>query len=155
MHPQVQSNWCWSAVGTSVAQFFHSGTTWNSQCQLAAAELGATCCPDGTNPGTCNVPWYLDRTLTRTGNYNTYGSGAATVAQIQTEINGGRPLGVRIGWLGGGGHFLVVTGFSNSGAVDYVTVQDPIYATSTLTYSAFCSSYQSTGSWTHSYWTKP
>jgi hypothetical protein len=155
MFPQEQSNWCWSAVALSVSQFYNAASTWMSQCQVASSGLGVGCCPSGSNLGNCDVPWYLDRALTLTNNYNTNAAAPATVPQIQAEIAGVRPLGVRIGWSNGGGHFLCVTGWSTVAGVDYVTVEDPIYAQSTLPYSSFCSNYQGSGAWTHSYWTQP
>jgi len=154
MYLQEQSNWCWSAVSVSVAQYYNPGTPWKSQCDLASAELGLTCCPAGSTPG-CNVPWYLDQALTRTNNYKTYAAGAATTAQIQSELGLLRPLGVRIAWSGGGAHFVILSDYFSSASIDYVTVEDPIFAQSTLTYAAFCSAYQGSGSWSHSYWTHP
>jgi hypothetical protein len=109
----------------------------------------------GSNAGGCNVPWYLDRALQRTNNYDRIAAGAAAFNDVETEINSGRPLGVRIGWSGGGGHFVSITGYSSSAATDYVTVDDPIYGHSTLPYSTFCTNYQGSGSWTHSYWLQP
>jgi hypothetical protein len=154
MQAQLQSNWCWSAVTTSVSHFFNGGSAW-TQCSLASTELGLACCPVGSNPGGCNVPWYLDRALQQTNNFNRIVAGAAAFTDVETEINSTRPLGVRIAWLGGGGHFVSITGYSSSAATDYVTVDDPIYGHSTLLYSALCTNYQGNGSWTHSYWTQP
>ncbi len=154
MYRQEQANWCWSAVAVSVSQFYSAASPWNSQCQLASQELGRTCCPAGNDPH-CDVPWYLDRALTRTNNYNTFGSGAAPFAGVQTEVSSGRPLGVRIGWSGGGGHFVVLSGYSTTATNQYVTVEDPIFMQSTLTYAAFCTTYQGSGVWTHSFWTQP
>jgi hypothetical protein len=113
MHAQQQSNWCWAAVGTSVAQFY-TPSSWPQQCDLASQELGQTCCPAGTNPSACDVPWYLDRALQRVGHLKTWANGAQPMATIQGEINGNRPLGVRIGWSSGGGHFVALSGYSSS-----------------------------------------
>jgi hypothetical protein len=154
MQAQQQSNWCWAAVSASVAVFYSAATAWAQQCQVASAELGQTCCPAGVNPGACNVPWYLDRSLTRVGHLNNWAGAPATMAQIQTEINAGRPLGARIGWASGGGYFVVLSGYS-ARAGNFVTVDDPIYGHSTLPLATFQSSYQGSGSWTHSYWTRP
>jgi hypothetical protein len=72
---------------------------------------------------------------------------------VRTEIDGGRPLGVRIGWSGGGGHFVIVEGYKPC-PEQRVAIDDPWYGASDLTYNAFVSSYQGTGSWTHSYTTE-
>jgi hypothetical protein len=153
MHPQEQSNWCWAAVGVSVARFFNSSTIWQEQCDLTSQELVQVCCPTGTNPTGCNVPWYLDQALIRVGHYNPYQSRAASLNEIRAEIDSNRPLGVRIAWSSGGGHFVVVSGYSTSPVGDMVTIEDPVYGQSILLLSTFTTAYQGSGSWTHSYWT--
>lgn len=126
MQTQQQGNWCWAAVGVSVAQFYSATTAWSQQCHLAAQELSLTCCPPGSNAA-CDVPWYLDRTLQRVGHYNTWAAGPQGIAAIRGEIDANRPLGCRIGWNSGGGHFVVLSGYATSTAGDFVTVDDPFY----------------------------
>ena len=152
MQPQEQANWCWAAVSASVAQFYSAVTSWLQQCDVASAELSKVCCPVGSNVD-CDVLWYLDRALARVGHFNTWRSGTATIAETRNEIDNNRPLGARIGWSSGGGHFVVISGYSTSAAGDFVTIDDPIYARSTLLMSNFQSAYQGRGSWTHTYWT--
>jgi hypothetical protein len=77
------------------------------------------------------------------------------MASIRGEIDGNRPLGARIGWSGGGGHFVVLGAYATSPAGDFVTVEDPLFGPSTLPLSTFQSSYQGSGTWTHTYWTQP
>jgi hypothetical protein len=80
----------------------------------------------------------------------------STVASFQAvddEIDGGRPLGIRVAWSGGGAHFLSVIGYLE-GATNYVAVDDPIYGKSDLTYATLETSYQGSGTWTHSYYTQ-
>jgi len=126
MQPQTQSNWCWAATSTSVSIFYYTASTW-TQCKVANGELGHTDCCNSPVPSPCNVPWYLDRALQRTGNFQSMVTGPITFASINGEISGGRPVGVRIGWSGGGGHFVVIYGCSRVGAVEYVDIDDPIY----------------------------
>jgi hypothetical protein len=154
MYSQEQDNWCWSAVAVSVAQHYNSATTWTRQCDVASHELAKTCCPPGSNTA-CDVPWYLDQALTRVGHYNTWASGTLTLDEIRAEIDVNHPVGARIGWSGGGGHFVVISGYSRSSAGEFVTIDDPIFGHSILTLATFTSAYQSTGNWTHSYWTQP
>ena len=154
MHQQLQSNWCWAAVATSVSLFYDALSPWNSQCDLASSELSLVCCPVGSNIA-CDIPYYLDRALAKTNNYNVYAGGAASLAQIQAEIDAGRALGVRIGWSGGGGHFVVISGYAVTAAGNLITIEDPINNQSTLSYAVFQTAYLGTGSWTHSYWTQP
>jgi len=150
MKNQLQTNWCWAAVTASVADFYRN-QGW-TQCRVVNDQLAqSTCCSDGS-AGACNAPWYLDQALDRVGNLWYYAPGPLAWGQIQSEIDGGWPIGVRIGWMSGGGHFVAVSGYSNQSVVD---VQDPWYGRSSVDYVQFRSSYRGTGQWTHSYWTTP
>lgn len=153
MQGQQQTQWCWAANATSVAAFYDPSTTW-TQCGLVNDELGqSTCCSNGGSSA-CNKPWYLDKALQRVGHLDTWSSGAATFGDVRTEIDSGRPLGVRIGWSGGGGHFLMIDGYLDD-TTHRVAVDDPWFGASDITYATLVSSYQGSGSWTHSYETQP
>lgn len=145
---QEQTNWCWAAVAVGVAARY--GAAWQ-QCNIASLELGQHCCPAGTNPGACNVPYYLDRALSRVDHFATMITGVASLSpQVITEINANRPMGVRIGWAGGGGHFIAIAGYSTNGG-QFVDVEDPWYSASTVAYTVLQNAYKGTGSWTHTY----
>lgn len=105
-------------------------------------------------PSACNVPWYLDKALTRTNNFVSMMGGQASFEQVRDEIDAGRPVGVRIGWNGGGGHAMVIYGYTLVVGVEYFDIDDPIYGKSHLTVSEFASNYQGSGTWTHTYFTK-
>jgi hypothetical protein len=154
MEAQTQTNWCWAATAKSVSHFYWFFSPW-TQCKIVNAELGRSDCCNGTVPSPCNVPWYLDRALTRTNNYVSI-TGAVTFDQVRAEIDAGRPVGARIGWNGGGGHFMVIYGYSHVFITgqSYFDIDDPIYGKSHLRVSEFSSNYQSSGSWTHTYFTK-
>ena len=153
MQHQQQSNWCWAATATSVGLFYEPASGW-TQCTVANDELGRTdCCGSGAS-GACNVYGFLNQALTVVGRLDHYGSGVASVAQIETEVTFARPLGIRVAWSGGGAHFLCIMGQYNVGGVDYVTVDDPIYGRSNVPYTTLQTAYQGTGSWTHTYYTK-
>lgn len=153
MQAQTQTNWCWAATATSVSHFYWFLSTW-TQCKVANGELGHSDCCNSPVPSPCNVPWYLDRALTRTKNFVSIMSGQATFQQVRDEINAGRPVGARIGWSGGGGHFMVIYGYSRIAGTEYFDIDDPIYGKSHLTVADFSSNYQGSGSWTHTYFTK-
>src|SRR4051794_4590811 len=75
MQPQQQNNWCWAAVSVSVALLQAALPAWQ-QCQVVSQELGnATCCTNGSS-AVCDVPWYLDRALTRVGHLKTWSAGS-------------------------------------------------------------------------------
>ena len=149
---QQQTNWCWSACATSASLFYAPTSTW-AQCKLVSAELAVgTCCQDGSSAA-CNQPYYLNRALTRTGNLAAMRAGRLAWNDLRTEIVAGRPVMARVGWSGGGGHFVVLTGYrwiSGRAAVD---IQDPWSGSSTLPVDDFAGNYKGSGTWTHTYLT--
>lgn len=152
MQAQTQSNWCWAATATSVSRFYRSWSSW-TQCGVANGELGLTTCCNSPVPGACNVPWFLDRALTRTDNYVSIG-GPLSFTDVEQELKAGRVVGARIGWSGGGGHFMVIYGAVRIGSRRYFQIDDPIFGKSQLTVANFSNNYQGSGSWTHAYRTK-
>ena len=152
MEAQTQSNWCWAATATSVSHFYWLLSTW-TQCLIASGELPPNNCCTSPVPIPCNIPWYLDRALTRTNNFVSI-TGTVSFQTVCDEIDAGRPVGARVGWSGGGGHFMVIYGYSSVGGTNYFDIDDPIYGKSHLTVAAFSSSYQGSGAWTHTYFTK-
>lgn len=151
MQHQQQTNWCWAAVSTSVALFYDPASSW-TQCAVANGELGRNdCCGTGAS-GPCNVYGFLGSSLTRVGHFDHSTGSSSTFATVRTEINAGRPLGVRTAWSGGGAHFLCIIGYRVF--EEMLAVDDPWYGKSDVDYATFGSSYQGSGSWTHSYFTQ-
>jgi hypothetical protein len=68
---------------------------------------------------------------------------------VTDEIGGGHVLGVRIGWNGGGGHFVMVAGYDPNG--EMLEIRDPWWGDSSVAYEGFPDTYQGHGNWTHSY----
>ncbi len=148
VQPQQQSEWCWAAVTASVAGYYQQ-LGW-TQCGVVNATRGVgSCCQSGSS-ASCNQPWYLDQSLTKIGDLAQMVQQYLPWSQLVSEIDAGRPVGVRIGWTNGGGHFIAVDGYSATGVVD---VQDPWYGHSSVDYQTFVSAYQGAGSWTDSYLT--
>lgn len=157
IQPQQQTEWCWSAVAVSVSHFYNSGSGW-IQCDVVNNELGQTTCCQGGATRQCNKPWYLDAALRQTGNLDHVSSGSLPFPQVTSEVSKQKPLGVRIGWAGGGGHFVAVTGYDDSDPVNqlvYVSDPDPGTGPSWVSYNTLVSGYQGSGSWTDCYFTKP
>lgn len=159
MESQQQTNWCWAAVAVSVATFY--GTTQPSsspwtQCALANAELNQTaCCANGAS-ASCNKYWTLDTSLTQVGHLAAPTIvGTIPPADVEVEMAGNRPVGARIGWYGGGAHFVVISGYDDSSGTAAVDVEDPYYGPSVLLdFNTFSTAYQSgAGQWTHTYLT--
>lgn len=153
MEMQTQSNWCWAATSVSVSKFYWKFSGWD-QCEVANAELGLSNCCDSPVPSACNVPWYLDRALTRTNNFVSI-DGPVSYEDVRSQLQSGRVVGARVGWSGGGGHFMVIYGCSISAGIQFFDIDDPIYGKSSVAVSTFQSSYQGSGTWTHTYFTKP
>jgi Papain-like cysteine protease AvrRpt2 len=153
MQPQPASNWCWAAAANSVSHFYWFRSTW-TQCTIVNAELNRNDACNTPIPAGSNVPWYLDRALDRTNNFVSINGGQAAFAQIRAEIDAGRPVGARIGWNGGGGHFMMIYGYTTWFGREYVDIDDPIYGKSHLTLGDFSTNYQGSGTWTHYYITK-
>ena len=152
MQAQTQSNWCWAATATSVSLFYWFLSAW-TQCKVASAELGRTDCCNSVVPDACNATWYLSKALQRTQNLVS-NTGVVSFEEVTAEIDAGRPVGARVGWSGGGGHFMVIYGYSIVGLTRYFDIDDPIYGKSHITVSTFSSNYQGSGSWTDTYFTK-
>ena len=157
MKRQNKMNWCWAAVSSSVVDFFdahkHSVTT---ECSIAthclSKETGRqlSCCDD-SQP--CNRDFRLDQALETTGHLNKVEAGTLTFAQIQAEIEAGRPVGVRVEWMvEKTGHFLAITGYDSTPAhPEQVLVDDPFYGPARVPFDQFKEKYLGEGVWTHTY----
>jgi len=152
MQHQQQTNWCWAAVSTSVALYYDPLSNW-TQCTVANGELGRSdCCGTGASTS-CNVYGYLDSALSRVGHLDHMDGSVAGFQAVDDEIDAGRPVGIRVAWSGGGAHFLAIIGYLED-VQNYVAVDDPIYGKSDVSYDTLRTSYQGSGTWTHSYYTK-
>ena len=158
MEAQLQTNWCWAAVATSVSKYFdplHSPWT---QCEVVNRELGeTTCCQDGSTTA-CNRPWYLEKAMDRVQHPVQWSGGYASVSDIMDMVGLNKPLSIRIGWLSNGqptgsGHFVVIDGYAIRSGTAYIDVEDPILGASTYEYTELQMKYNNgNGIWTHSYY---
>lgn len=151
-HIQEQTNWCWAAVSTAVDHYYNSSSP-NTQCSVANGTLGRNdCCGVGAS-GPCNIPYFLNQALSNVGHLDFFTGSPYSFDKVVSEISSARPLCIRIGWAGGGGHFLAVYGyFALFVFSERLTLADPIYGVQTVNYTAlFNDSYQGSGTWTHTY----
>lgn len=148
---QLQSQWCWAGVSASVSRYYRPTTTW-TQCRIANAQWGRTdCCGSGA-AGACNNPSTLQTALTNVGHLDRQTSSQEALQTVENEVVAGRPLCIRIGWAGGGGHFVVASGTEDDG---FVWVSDPGGGTTALVaYDTLRTAYRGSGTWTHSYFTR-
>jgi hypothetical protein len=155
---QLQTNWCWAATSLGVHQYYDR-TDNTTQCLAANLILPRNDACNNPVPAAANVAHFLDDALNDFGNLDgSIISGTLSYADVKAQINAGRPLGARIGWAGGGGHFMVIEGYRDGGtaATQEVAIDDPIYGESQYTYNSYSTAYQGTtgNNWTHSYKTK-
>jgi hypothetical protein len=110
------------------------------------------CC--GTDAaGPCNGDFELDRTLTIVSHFDHMASSVCDFNTVTREIDGKRPLGLRVGWFQGGGHFVAIGAYSALQG-QRLHIEDPWWGVSDDTYNKVKGRYLDLGSWTHTYWTR-
>ncbi|MBV9991330.1 MAG: hypothetical protein JOZ72_08545 [Alphaproteobacteria bacterium] len=152
MQVQKRSLWCWAAVSASVSVALDAASTWQ-QCSVANKAIGrADCCAAGD----CNQIGYLDTALSVVDCYDSKQVGVTRFNQIKEQIGRGLPVGCRIYWRTlDMGHFVAISGWTESGSSQYLNVADPARGTTTpVAFDAFCTAYMNDGEWTHSYYLK-
>jgi hypothetical protein len=137
MQTQQQTNWCWCAMTVSITNFYGGALT---QCGFANTRLGQTTCCAAGGSAVCNVQSDMVTPLQTAGHLAFWQASAPTFAQIQTEIDNGRPVSCRIQWPGGGGHFVAVTGYL-LGSTEFVAVMDPSGTTADIRLADFIVNY--------------
>ena len=148
---QEQPLWCWAAVTTAIEKFFDPATT-VTQCEVADRLLGLGCC--GNKPA-CNSAQRLDDALGP--RLNAKLPFRLTFTDLAAQLDANFPVCVRIGWFGGGGHFVTISRCRVAGGQRLVVVEDPLFGTSTVRYEHFISAYKAGdvagggGEWTHTY----
>jgi len=149
MQIQQESNWCWAATTSSVSAFYDPSSGW-TQCNVATACLGQSCC---VTSAPCNQTFTLDGPLGTTSNLANFFNGGDSWGNVQQEIDQSRLVCCHIGWFGGGGHFVAISGYDSLTADLYI--DDPLYGSATVPYSTFLNSYRGSGQWDFSYYTQP
>jgi papain like cysteine protease AvrRpt2 len=155
---QQQDKWCWAAVSVSLEHYFVPTSTL-TQGQMATEVLGIAGCSG--NPGPCNQAARLQDALDVVRQRTASGPrrltfpaprGRLTFSQLEQELDGSFPVCVRIGWDGGGGHFVVLSGYQQlTSGGQLVDVADPFYGDGTITYDELSFSYAGRGRWTATY----
>lgn len=143
---QEEELWCWAAVSASVDHYFSPQST-STQCQVAQEVLNIEgCCG---NPQACNAPAILQDALRAVGRLRGTLPRPLDFQEIQQQIDSSQPVCVRIQWDGGGGHFVVLSGYRQLASGDQlVEVSDPFFADSIVDYNEFVNAYQGNGQWT-------
>lgn len=143
MTGQEETNWCWSAVTQAVLGFLrgaapsqeavasdharHSGKLYTCAPPERKKTAGRACA-DVACQASCNDAHILRVVLNEQGCFDSVISANSppTFQQIQTEIDAGRPVPCRIQWNVGGGHFIIVSGWTvGADGIERVHVLDP------------------------------
>jgi hypothetical protein len=137
------------AVSSSISSYYNKVAPW-LQCHIVSMAFSdPTCCVNGGTTA-CNQPYFLHTALHITQNLNTWVTRALTYAETDNEIALGHPVGVRIAWNGGGGHFVAITATQQN----WVEVMDPWSGMHRVPYDIAKFSYKGGGAWSHSYITQ-
>lgn len=144
IYVQEQSNWCWATTSKSVSVYL--GGSNSSQCQYVKWGKNSSSCANVTGDLSTDVR----RALSSAGIRNTGSmiNSAASTATISGQINNSKPLMVRWGWDSGGGHMLVIRGYTSDPGYLVVSYIDPLQSY----YSSGTYDWMKSGSghtWTH------
>lgn len=172
LEEQEMDNWCWAATSLSVAKYYNASYQ-DTQCQLVTRVFqdplasryypgdgpkkpltkDQSCCND-KNLG--NYTYYITAVAEKLNLRESWSKSMLTITQILEKLMGGQPIIVRIGWDGGGGHFVVLSGQysdkSDKGEVqDWVVINDPWSGMSFMRMAgdSFSTKYHGSGTWTH------
>ncbi|MHA6480802.1 papain-like cysteine protease family protein [Paenibacillus sp. strain BS8-2] len=127
-HQQGYSNWCWAASSTSILDYYDIVGT---QCGIVQIGNNSKNCPNVTGS-----VYDAQDALDHFGVSSDYYNGSLSWSNIQDQIDSGLPIYVSWGWTAGGGHAVVIYGYSNSGS--YVNYMDPATGTKTsMTLTSF------------------
>ncbi len=153
LQEQLGINWCWAAVSQGVAEFYGIGS-W-TQCEIASRTLPGSrnCCTATPRGGPCDETYYLHEALTTVGHLGGPPTGPLSATEIQAQLQQNRPIGVRIRWQSGRGHFIVLTGYLD-GRRSYVEVHDSASDSrdpTELSLTHLMTRYAGLGIWSHSF----
>jgi hypothetical protein len=138
MQQQHEDEWCWAAVAVSVDHYFDTASTWTQE-SLASQIAGSG-----------DVPEALQDALTAVSRLNgNPETDSLQFDEVKTAIDACMPLCIRIGWSGGGAHFVALDGYGYSAAnEELVHVKDPYFGDSTVLFNDFLNDYLGCGNWT-------
>jgi Papain-like cysteine protease AvrRpt2 len=141
---QTQNQWCWAACTQMVAAFLDNPDV--RQCELANFLHGRTNCCQQPGSDACNqpTPWEGVGPVYNHVNINCITNTWPVNPQVVVrELTLRRPVEVGLLWLGGGGHVVLIRGFTAQGLL---AINDPWFGTGLCTYAHLFTAYGS-GRW--------
>ena len=153
------ANLCWAAVALSVDRWRNQTPHWNRVCEVAndtppRPRPPVTCCPHSSSrecDRTGNVKTALEVHNRSGGFLNPPTSTnliavSGSFAAIKQQIDGGMVVCASIRWTRGGGHEVVIWGYSENGSDRTVDVVDPLFDPSPgLPFMDFITAYRGIG----------
>jgi hypothetical protein len=150
---QEHTEWCWAAVATMIAHFYDAATALK-QCDVAISTLeNRTCCAQSL-PAKCNVPAELEPALRAVNRFVPPSVGPLGQDGLMDKTDAETPVCARIGYSGGGGHFVAIKGYDNrrNGNL-FLLISDPEKGERIVLFTEFRDHYRGKGTWTDSYFT--
>ena len=140
LQKQLQDEWCWSAVTTSLDRFL-DGASSLTQCKTVSNELHHLCCGElaGEQLKRCNQTNTLHEPLDHLGWLAQPPIREPLRLQaVRREIDAGRPVCCYIRWRNSlNGHFVAITGYESDS--HDVFVDDPLFPPDWRDYDRFSS----------------
>jgi len=141
LRPQETSMWCWAASGKMVMEFVQPGLV-VSQCEEANSYYSRTDCCKSPIPEPCINGGGWDVLAKYGFSFNRRDGSPLSWDELKSQICANKPVMFAWAWDGGGGHMMVVTGFSDDiSSQHYVHINNPwppmVGDTKVLTYDAW------------------
>ena len=115
--------WCWAATSEMVLAYYGVNVP---QCEILSAWMQMNCCIPNPACETAGSLQVIQGTLHHFGALDSFISGALTFAQVQAEIDAGRPMIVAYN-NSFAGHVVVIFGYDPVNGT--VFVHDPYFGT--------------------------
>jgi hypothetical protein len=151
---QILSCWCWAAIAASLGRFYKNCFLTQQQIvsKLLNIPLDELSMVDHIHSG--NQQLTLDKSLKFARCYSHWNLGQPSYERILLELTMGHPVCVRIEWLTGGAHYLVIKGANPKRELLYL--DDSLSGSSIISYQDFPKHYKKIGGvWTETFWTAP
>lgn len=153
-----QTYWCWAATSEAVLRYTQNAPGMCSIADWARQQNkwgNDDCCANGTG-NICNqanwmygVAGSIEKILSHWGADSERHASTLSLHEVQDAIKNDSPLIVRWGWTSGGGHFVVLYGYSDSN----MSIMDPWSGPTILTYTNVSST--ATRTWTNTLVVRP
>jgi hypothetical protein len=128
---QQTGMWCWAASGKMTMDFLHPASN-VQECDEANKRFGRADCCNASVPGACvNGGWpeYEKYSFTATQTSDSPLSWNDLKGQIYCSR---KPVAFSWHWNSGGGHMMVATGYVTVDGTNYVSVNNPLPANSSV-----------------------